>query len=55
MLGEKATLLMPALSYEIVTKENPVFDQVKTPSNVGFQTEYFRTQPGVLRSVHPTH
>jgi aminoglycoside 3-N-acetyltransferase len=55
VLGEKGTLLMPALSYEIVTKDNPIFDHAKTPSNVGYLTEYFRNQPGVLRSVHPTH
>jgi len=55
VLGESGTLLMPALSYEIVTKENPVFDQLNTPSNVGYLTEYFRQQPGVIRSLHPTH
>ena len=32
-----------------------VFDVRKTPSQMGLLTELFRRQPGVLRSVHPTH
>lgn len=54
-LGPKGTLLMPALTYEHVTPENPVFDVRHTPSNVGAIPEYFRLRPGVCRSVHPTH
>ncbi|UCC63216.1 MAG: AAC(3) family N-acetyltransferase [Anaerolineae bacterium] len=54
-LGPEGTLLMPALSYEIVTPENPVFDVLRTPSNVGAVPEFFRTRPGTRRSVHPTH
>ena len=54
-VGDEGTLLMPALSYETVTTENPVFDQKNTPSCVGYLTEYFRNQPGVRRSLHPTH
>jgi len=49
------TLLMPALSYESVNTRQPVFDVVRTPSCVGGLTEYFRTRPGALRSIHPTH
>ena len=54
-LGEKGTLLMPALSYATVTPDHPVFDVRATPSCVGWLPEYFRTRPGTLRSVHPTH
>jgi len=54
-VGEEGTLLMPALSYETVTKERPVFNQKHTPSCVGWLSEYFRNQPGVRRSLHPTH
>ncbi len=54
-LGPEGALLMPALSYEHVTPEHPVFDVRHTPSNVGAIPEYFRTQPGTRRSVHPTH
>ena len=46
---------MPALSYTYVGPEQPVFDLRRTPSNVGVIPETFRTMPGVLRSLHPTH
>lgn len=54
-LGDEGTLLMPALSYERVTFQHPVFDVRRTPSNVGAIPEHFRTRPGTRRSVHPTH
>lgn len=54
-LGAEGTLLLPALSYEYVGKANPVFDVLRTPSNVGAIPEHFRLRPGTLRSVHPTH
>jgi aminoglycoside 3-N-acetyltransferase len=54
-VGDDGTLLMPALTYKTVTKKNPVFNIKETPSCVGWLTEYFRTQPGVQRSLHPTH
>lgn len=56
LLGPEGTLILPALSYETVTDEQPVFDAVNTPSCIGYLPEYFRTQvPGVVRSLHPTH
>ena len=54
-LGPRGTLLMPALSYASVGAAQPVFDALRTPSCVGGLTEYFRTRPGTLRSLHPTH
>ncbi|MFQ6042017.1 MAG: AAC(3) family N-acetyltransferase [Candidatus Poribacteria bacterium] len=54
-LGEDGTLLMPALSYAHVDAQNPVFDVLNTPSCVGALPEYFRTRPGTIRSIHPTH
>lgn len=54
-LGSAGTLLMPALSYESVRAENPVFDVLATPSCVGALPEFFRKRPGTMRSVHPTH
>jgi len=41
-LGPEGTLLMPALTYETVTNENPVFNIAKTPTCVGALAEYFR-------------
>lgn len=52
------TLLLPALSYQYTRWSGdpvPLFDVRQTPSNVGAIPEYFRTRPGTLRSIHPTH
>jgi aminoglycoside 3-N-acetyltransferase len=54
-VGEKGTLLLPALSYETVTPENPYFDVLRTPSNVGAIPEYFRKNIAQKRSMNPTH
>lgn len=55
-LGEQGTLLMPALTYKTVDGiKNDEFSAKDTPSDVGALTEYFRTMPGVVRSVSPTH
>ena len=54
-LGPEGTLLMPALSYDHVTRRSPTFDVRHTPSNVGAIPEYFRLRLGTRRSVHPTH
>ncbi|MEZ4776135.1 MAG: AAC(3) family N-acetyltransferase [Bacteroidia bacterium] len=54
-LGPTGTLLLPCLSYEHVNNFQPVFDRAHTVSNVGSIPEYFRTRPGTLRSIHPTH
>jgi len=54
-LGPTGTLLMPALTYERVTKEHPVFVTRSTPGNVGTIPEWFRNRAGTLRSAHPTH
>jgi aminoglycoside 3-N-acetyltransferase len=55
VLGPQGTLLIPTLSYKFVTHQNPRFDVSTTPSCVGGLTEYFRSFPGVKRSLHPTH
>ena len=56
LLGKDGTLVLPALSYASVTREQPHFDVLSTPSCIGYLPEYFRTQvDGVQRSVHPTH
>jgi len=54
-VGKEGTLMFPALSYEAVGAENPHFDIKRTPSCVGAIPEWFRQQPGVLRSMSPTH
>ena len=42
-LGEEGTLMFPALSYESCNAGHPVFDVLRTPSNVGVIPEKFRT------------
>ena len=55
VLGNNGTLLFPALSFSSVNAASPYFDQHKTPCCVGGLAEYFRTRPGTVRSIHPTH
>jgi aminoglycoside 3-N-acetyltransferase len=55
VLGERGTLLFPALSYETVNSANPRFDVRHTPSCIGALPEYFRLRAGTRRSLHPTH
>ena len=55
VLGPQGTLLMPALSYETVLPQNPVFDVRQTPACVGAIAEAFRRRAGTRRSLHPTH
>lgn len=55
-LGETGTLLLPALSYNILKGEAPyAFDSATTPACIGLLPETFRNMPGVVRSQHPTH
>jgi aminoglycoside 3-N-acetyltransferase len=54
-LGPEGTLLMPALTYERVTRAHPFFDVRNTPSNVGIIPETFRQRVATKRSLHPTH
>ena len=56
LLGDEGTLVLPALSFDSVTRENPIFDIATSKSCVGYLSEYFRTQvAGVKRSLHATH
>lgn len=55
VLGPKGTLLMPAHTWEWMNKGCRVFDARTLPGCIGVLPEVFRRQPGVLRSLHPTH
>lgn len=59
VLGPDGLIAMPAFPLVGGTLEylstNPVFDVRNTPSRMGALTERFRTSPGVVRSLHPTH
>ncbi|HPG39651.1 MAG TPA: AAC(3) family N-acetyltransferase [bacterium] len=54
-LGPDGTLLMPALSYEKVNRDDPVFNITKAPVCIGAIPEYFRKRSDTIRSMHPTH
>ena len=54
-LGPQGTLLIPALSFRTVNRDNPVFDVRSTPSCIGAIPEHFRTRAGTVRSIQPTH
>jgi aminoglycoside 3-N-acetyltransferase len=49
------TLLLPAMSWRSVNPQNPVFDELATPSITGILGELFRGKWASRRSLHPTH
>lgn len=53
-LGERGTWLVPTYSYTY-TKPGALYDPATTPSDVGGFTEYFRSLPGVRRSLDPLY
>lgn len=58
-VGSQGTLVMPTLPFNgsaaDYVRSGKVTDLVRTPSQMGILTEVFRRQPGVARSLHPTH
>jgi aminoglycoside 3-N-acetyltransferase len=48
-------LFMPTMTWRTVTPDNPVWDELATPSETGVLTEVFRTRYATGRSIHPTH
>ncbi len=55
VLGAEGTLLIPALTYENVTPEQPVFDSGLTEPCIGLIPKTFFHMDGVERSINPTH
>jgi aminoglycoside 3-N-acetyltransferase len=49
------TLVMPTMTWRLVTPRHPVFDELSTVSHVGVVAERFRTAYATHRSLHPTH
>ena len=48
-------LMMPTHTWKQMSVEYNVFDQAAEPVCVGILPDIFRTRPGVVRSLHPTH
>lgn len=55
VLTNDGTLLLPALTYESVTTEHPVFSISESEPCVGMLPKTFMKMDGVVRSMHPTH
>jgi aminoglycoside 3-N-acetyltransferase len=59
VLGDEGLIAMPAFPLDRPAlqylRDGEVFDLNDTPSRMGAISERFRTSPGVLRSLHPTH
>lgn len=56
-ISDHAALAMPThtWSYPDKTGVAPVYDSTSTPSVVGTITNHFWREPGVVRSLHPSH
>lgn len=54
-LGEKGTLLLPALTYSNVGENQPLFSVRETVPCIGLLPRVFVRMEGVIRSMHPTH
>lgn len=60
VLGKNGTLVVPTFSgggstFSYIQSHPPPFDPQRAISTTGVFSEYFRKQPDVLRSLHPTH
>lgn len=51
VIGEDGLIIMPTFTYSACRGE--VYDVQNSPSTVGAFTDWFRKQPGVVRSLHP--
>jgi aminoglycoside 3-N-acetyltransferase len=48
-------LFMPTMTWRTVTPDQPVWDEMATPSHTGVLSEVFRKSYSTARSIHPTH
>ncbi|MFN2406719.1 MAG: AAC(3) family N-acetyltransferase [Pyrinomonadaceae bacterium] len=56
-ISPRAVLALPTHTWSYPDKNGvaPIYDYTATPSLVGAITNYYWPQPGVLRSLHPSH
>lgn len=52
-VGEKGTLILPALSYSNVTEESPFFDIKNTPACIGYLPNFFLSREGQSAQCTP--
>ncbi len=55
VITENGTILMPTFTLSNMSAERPVFDVLRSPSEVGKITEVFRRREDTCRSLHITH
>ena len=55
VLGPEGTLVVPTFNPSHNHENNPIFDAVNDPSEMGQISEAARVRPGALRSTHLTH
>jgi len=57
IITERGSLIMPSFTYCFKRKEGnfQVYSKERSTSKTGAVTEYFRHQPGVIRTSSPTH
>jgi aminoglycoside 3-N-acetyltransferase len=48
-------LFMPTMTWRTVLPDQPIWDEIETPSHTGVLSEIFRTRYATARSIHPTH
>lgn len=56
-ITDRAALAMPTHTWSYPDKSGvaPIYDSTSTPSVVGTITNYYWHQPGIVRSLHPSH
>jgi aminoglycoside 3-N-acetyltransferase len=54
-VGPGGTVVAPTHTWKVVNRDQPVFHQTLTPSNVGVLGNVLRARSGAIRSLHPTH
>jgi neutral ceramidase len=54
LVGRDGLLVLPSCT-PLEGRPKPTFDAFRSPSEMGWFSEFFRKQPGVYRSSNPTH
>lgn len=55
LVSDEGLFSVPTHSWDIVTKDQPVYHRLYTPSNLGAYSNYMLGREDFKRSLHPTH
>lgn len=53
--SEEGLLIFPTHTWRQINDENPICDYATEKSCIGILPDFFLAEPGVIRSIHPTH